>query len=440
MRSVSIIHSFFYFQADAFYKLLNPEAEKPFISSSGYQWRFCNRYGIRNLSIAGEKLHANRDAAEEFKTDFPGLIDSYDLNQIFNCDETGLCYRLLPKKTLASACETKADGGKKAKDRIMVNACANIAGEIKMPLLFIGKAKKPRCFRGINVDGLPVVYRNQKNAWVDSNIFYEWFHDFFAPYAREKLVQMGLEPKALLILENCSAHPEIAELTTADGMISAIFLPANVTSLIQPMDQGVLESMKRVYRKQLLRDLINKEDTEMFPFLKQLNMLDVIERIATAWDYVSQATIRKSRRKLVPIREENVDENNDVTVSNNELLGGLRALDIDVVENDIDEWFACDGPGYEHMNDTGIVDLVTNIEIENEESDDEPEIVEGPVPCPVTHAAAMQAFDQCLTWLRHQNESTAINTAMLLQLRELSAEKREFSRKQTSIDSFFGRL
>ena len=181
--------------------------------------------------------------------------------------------------------------------------------------------------------------------------------------------------------------------------------------------------MKRVYRKQLLHDLINKEDTEMFPFLKQLNMLDVIERIAITWDYVSQATIQKSWRKLVPIREENVDENNDVAVSNNELLGGLRALHIDVVENDIDEWFACNGPGYEHMNDTGIVDLVTNIEIKNEESDDEPEIVEGPVPCPVTHAAAMQAFDQCLTWLRHQNESTAINTAMLLQLRELSAQK-----------------
>ena len=194
MRSVPIIHSFFYFQADAFYKLLNPEAEKPFSTSSGYQWRFCNRYGIRNLSIAGEKLYANRDAAEEFKADFPGLIDSYDLNQIFNCDETGLCYRLLPKKTLADACETKADGGKKAKDRITVNACANITGEIKMP----------RCFRGINVDGLPVVYRNQKNAWVDSNIFYEWFHDFFAPYVREKLVQMGLEPKALLILDICN--------------------------------------------------------------------------------------------------------------------------------------------------------------------------------------------------------------------------------------------
>ena len=84
------------------------------------------------------------------------------------------------------------------------------------------------------------------------------------------------------------------------------------------MDQGVLESMKRVYRKQLL---INKEDTEMFPFLKQLNMLDVIEHIVIAWDYVSQATIRKSWHKLVPIREENVDENNVAAVSNNELLG-----------------------------------------------------------------------------------------------------------------------
>ena len=31
----------------------------------------------------------------------------------------------------------------KAKDRITVNACANVTGDIKVPLLFIGKAKNP---------------------------------------------------------------------------------------------------------------------------------------------------------------------------------------------------------------------------------------------------------------------------------------------------------
>ena len=44
------------------------------------------------------------------------------------------------------------------------------------------------------------------------------------------LFEMGLEPKAVLLLDNCSAHPNDDELVSADGKIVAKFLPANVTS------------------------------------------------------------------------------------------------------------------------------------------------------------------------------------------------------------------
>ena len=60
---------------------------------------------------------------------------------------------------------------------------------------------------------------------------------------REKLKEKDLQPKALLLLDNCAAHPE-DELGSDDGLIVAKFLPPNVTSSIQPMDQGVFEAMK----------------------------------------------------------------------------------------------------------------------------------------------------------------------------------------------------
>ena len=222
------------------------------------------------------------------------MIEGYLLPQIFNCDETGLCYRLLPTKTLVGGIEKKADGLKKAKDRITVNACANVTGDIKLPLLLIGKAKNPRCFKGINQSTLPVIYRNQRNAWMDTEIFSWWFHKQFEPFVRAKLSDMGLEEQAILFLDNCSAHPEAEDLISNDGKITAHFFLPNVTALIQPMDQGVLESMKRVYRKNLLRDLISKTSNEMIPFLTEINMLDVIKRISIAWDQVASDTIRKS--------------------------------------------------------------------------------------------------------------------------------------------------
>jgi len=49
----------------------------------------------------------------------------------------------------------------------------------------------------------------------------------------------------LLILDNCHAYPEEDTVVSVNGLVIAKFLPANVTSLIQAMDQGVQASLKR---------------------------------------------------------------------------------------------------------------------------------------------------------------------------------------------------
>ena len=174
------------------------------------------------------------------------------LNQIFNCEETGLYYQLFPKKTLAAHSEKRADGRKAPKQRVTINACSNASGMIKLPLLLIGKYKNPRCFKHIKKEFVPVTYNNQSNAWMSTSIFSDWFHHTFVPTVRKKLRELGVEPKAVLVLDNCSAHPNEDELVSEDQKIVAKFLPPNVTSLIQPMDQGVLESLKRCYRRKLL--------------------------------------------------------------------------------------------------------------------------------------------------------------------------------------------
>ena len=42
-------------------KLLQPDSN--FKASSGWRWRFCQRHGIRELSLHGEKLDADTDAS-----------------------------------------------------------------------------------------------------------------------------------------------------------------------------------------------------------------------------------------------------------------------------------------------------------------------------------------------------------------------------------------
>ena len=93
---------------------------------------------------------------------------------------------------------------------------------------------------------------------------------------RSKLTSLGEEPTGLLLLDNCSSHPDDEELISDDGAIlnlHQLFLP-NVTSLIQPMDKGVLQTLKKRYKKKLLRRLIIEDDMvrSVVDFLKGINM------------------------------------------------------------------------------------------------------------------------------------------------------------------------
>lgn len=93
-------------------KKLHPESSEQFTASTGWLWRFCQCHNIRQLSLQGEKLSADRPAAEEFIPAFKKFVEEncYTLNQIFNCDESGLYYKLLPDKSLAAHFEKSADG------------------------------------------------------------------------------------------------------------------------------------------------------------------------------------------------------------------------------------------------------------------------------------------------------------------------------------------
>ena len=41
-------------KANEYHALLYADSPKPFTASYGFQWRFCNRFGIKSLSICGE--------------------------------------------------------------------------------------------------------------------------------------------------------------------------------------------------------------------------------------------------------------------------------------------------------------------------------------------------------------------------------------------------
>ena len=132
--------------------------------------------------------------------------------------------------------------------------------------------------------------------------FMEWFHNDFVPYVSKKLKSLGEKPNTVLILDNCSAHPDPEDLISDDGTIFAKCLPPNITALIRPMDQGVIESAKKRYKKKLLRRLIIEDESgvSIVDYLKGIN-LKVVDQIHESWMEISSSTLRKSWRKILSI-------------------------------------------------------------------------------------------------------------------------------------------
>ena len=155
-----------------------------FHASRGWLWRFCRRHGgIRQLSLQGEKVSVNESVVEPFKASLQDLLECehLTLDQVYNCDEIGLCYRMVPIKTLAAKSERSASAMKKQKERVTVMCCSNATGMYKLPLVVIGKAQNPRCFKHLSKNTPPAHYCAQKSAWMDSHIFSDWFHHHFIP-------------------------------------------------------------------------------------------------------------------------------------------------------------------------------------------------------------------------------------------------------------------
>jgi hypothetical protein len=132
--------------------------------------------------------------------------------------------------------------GKKSLERISGFVCANMTCTEKLKPIVIGKAREPRCFRGKK--SLPVIYKNNNTSWIKSVIFSK----FLKKINKDMLSQ---NRKIALILGNCSSHPVMTLLN-----IKLIFLPPNTTSVLQPMDMGVIHAIKCLYHVKVVRKLL----------------------------------------------------------------------------------------------------------------------------------------------------------------------------------------
>ncbi|CAF4314202.1 unnamed protein product, partial [Rotaria magnacalcarata] len=88
-----------------------------FKGSNGWLDRFRTRYNIQFRVICGESRPVDQNIVEDWKTRLISMIEHYDPENIYNCDETGLFYKLMPDRSMTID-RIDSKGGKKIERKI----------------------------------------------------------------------------------------------------------------------------------------------------------------------------------------------------------------------------------------------------------------------------------------------------------------------------------
>jgi DDE superfamily endonuclease/Tc5 transposase DNA-binding domain len=237
-----------------------------FKASNGWLEKTLRRNGKVGIQRHGEA----DDLSPEFlqktiedwkKNQFFPLIEEYDVpsQRIYNADQTGLFYQKLPNKIYVDKDNKKSYAGAKQmkdKTRVTLMVCTAANGS-KVPLAVVGAAKKPLCFNLLENGKPPLAYTSQEKAWFNKRVTLWWVNDVFIPYHAYKFGNAH----AILLLDNCSAHSDIAN-GSLPFWLHILFLPPNMTSNFQPADMGMISSLKIGYKLTMLSKLLDIFDQE----------------------------------------------------------------------------------------------------------------------------------------------------------------------------------
>ena len=239
--------------------------------------------------VAKSQLPPHDELETWMETVLVPTLARYSPNDIYNGDETALFYKSLSHRTYCFDGDKPA-GSAKCKDRLTLLIITNMDGSDHRKLSVIGKSKTPHCLQKkykMQVKDMAVDWYASKNAWMTGEI-----HHQIMTKLNNK---MRLSNRHILyVCDNASSH-QVREYSH----IKFLMLPPNATSIMQPLDQGIILSAKRMYKKKLAERYLacveNNKDAN--PLLKALNIVQATNMIAATWRETSSTIIQNCFHK-----------------------------------------------------------------------------------------------------------------------------------------------
>ena len=208
------------------------------------------------------------------------------------------------------------------------------------------------------------------------------------------------------------------------------------------MDQGVIATVKKLYKKNLVRRLLLSEKSKgAVPFLRDLDLRDCFALLRLAWDDINQSTLQKACKSLlgdsfipnnVPVLtniqnfpsniDADVDEPEFWTDSPSEICNRvshvLSGPDYSVEESRkfLLEWLENDqndtDSEWEPLSDSDIVNFVTNGACQPEpvnEIKESQTVFQNPVRIEITTTVAYEGLMKVKDWIKSCPDCSSID-------------------------------
>uniref|UniRef100_H3AIL0 HTH CENPB-type domain-containing protein n=1 Tax=Latimeria chalumnae TaxID=7897 RepID=H3AIL0_LATCH len=165
-------------------------------------------------------------------------------------------------------------------------------------------------------------------------IFEKWLHSF-------NNTMKERNKKVLLLMDNATCH----DVTLHLSHVKIEFLPPNTTSIIQPLDQGIIHSTKRHYKKHFLHRLVSVSDSNdenmVSKFVKSFSVLDAMHLVNVAWKSVTSTCITNCFIKCGYVSTNENSDPSEVEEADEGIPYGLSKGEFDIFVSADDELEIC---------------------------------------------------------------------------------------------------
>ena len=134
-------------------------------------------------------------------------------------------------------------------------------GDCKLKPGMVYHAENPRTLKGYDKSSLPVLWFFSSTSWMTVHIFQAYSKVQLVHELKEYYMSQGLPFHILMVLNNAPAHPQCVAGLALRHQVH--LLPPNTMSLLQPMDQSVIQMFKTHYLRKTWHALSLKCDVSL---------------------------------------------------------------------------------------------------------------------------------------------------------------------------------